>query len=241
MDRDPSATTKGQLRPGPRARTTPPMSDEDDIGEQPIEPVGEPEDLSEGAPDIVLELAASAFRMVKQTLKIDLDFTPETLPLLDHHLRSARAEAKNSAELRELVATSAGGYLGEVVRRHLPGARWHVDPADFGRWRIELDHVFLYFNPIAIAFEVLAGGDTEGWSGHLEVLAQDRGLLEQALSRMGDVAEDDYYTLAVRYEVIEQVISALEGAQVARGEAARRFDPEVYAAAVGERAMGLPS
>jgi hypothetical protein len=200
-------------------------------------------DLPEGdeVPDLVLELAASAFRMVKQSIKIDLDFTPETLPLLDHHLRAAHAEAQKSDDLRQLVATSAGGYFGEVVRRHIQGARWHVQANDFGAWRIELGHVFLHFNPIAMAMEALQSGEVGGWSGHLEVLPQDRGLLEQALSHMGEIDEGDYYTLAVRLEVIEQVVAALESAQVARGEVQRRFGPEVYAAATGEPTSGLPS
>ncbi len=193
------------------------------------------------APDLVLELAASAFRMVKQSLKIDLDFAPETLPLLDHHLASAREAASSSDELKQLLATSAGGYFGEVVRRHVPGARWHLEPGDFGAWRIELGHVFLHFNPIAMAMEALESGEAEGWSGHLAVLPQDRGLLEQALSRMGDIDEGDYYRLAVRLEVIEQVVAALEGAQVARGEVQRRFGPDVYAAATGGPAPGPPS
>lgn len=196
---------------------------------------------AEDAPDLVLELAASAFRMVKHALKLDLDFAPETLPLLDHHLHSARDEARKSEDLRQLVATSAGGYFGEVVRRHIPGARWHVEANDFGAWRVELGHVFLHFNPIAMAEEALASGEVPGWSGHLEVLPQDRGLLEQALSHMGEIDEADYYTLAVRLEVIEQVVAALEAAQVARGEVQRRFGPEIYAAATGSAAHGLPS
>jgi hypothetical protein len=200
-----------------------------------------PDSTADEAPDLVLELAASAFRMVKHSLKLDLDFAPETLPLLDHHLHSARTESKKSEDLRQLVATSAGGYFGEVVRRHFPGARWHVEANDFGAWRIELGHVFLHFNPIAMAEEALASGEVSGWSGHLEVLPQDRGLLEQALSRMGEIDEADYYTLAVRLEVIEQVVAALEAAQVARGEVQRRFGPEIYAAATGSVAHGLPS
>ncbi len=101
------------------------MSDPtDDADDDParVDPSGVDE-----APHLVLELAASAFRMVKQTLKIDLDFTPDTLPLLDHHLKSARNEASESEDLRDLLASSAGGYFGEVVRRHLPYVRWHVE------------------------------------------------------------------------------------------------------------------
>ena len=205
-----------------------------------IDPTGVDE-----APHIILELAASAFRMVKQTLKIDLDFTPDTLPLLDHHLQAARAEAAKSPELRQLLATSAGGYFGEVVRRHLPFARWHVDETDAAEtgagWRIEFGHVYLHFNPIGAAHEVLIGADASGWQAHLEVLPADRSLLEQALSRMGEIAEDDYYTLSVRFEVLAQVVAALEAAQVARGEVGRRFPRDIYRATAGEEPIGPAS
>jgi hypothetical protein len=208
------------------------------MSDKPDEPTEDPAHLDptgvDEAPHLVLELAASAFRMVKQTLKIDLDFTPDTLPLLDHHLQGARAEAAKSADLGELLATSAGGYFGEVVRRHLPFARWHVDESDFTRWRIEFGHVFLHFNPVGVALEVLRGEDAEGWQAHLEVLPSDKSLLEQALARMGEISEDDYYTLSVRFEVLAQVVAALEGAQVARGEVGRRFPREVYRATTGE-------
>lgn len=213
-----------------------PMSDPtDDPTDEPthVDPTGVDE-----APHLILELAASAFRMVKQTLKIDLDFTPDTLPLLDHHLQSARAEAAKSEELTDLLATSAGGYFGEVVRRHLPFARWHVDeksPLETSAgWRIEFGHVFLHFNPVGVAREVLRGEDAPGWQAHLEVLPSDRSLLEGALSRMGEISEDDYYTLSVRFEVLSQVVAALEAAQVARGEVGRRFPREIYRAATGE-------
>ena len=210
------------------------MSDPtDDPEAERIDPTGVDE-----APHLVLELAASAFRMVKQTLKIDLDFTPDTLPLLDHHLQLARAEAGKSEDLRELLATSAGGYFGEVVRRHLPFARWHVDEKDFASWRIEFGHVFLHFNPVGVAHEVLRGEDALGWQAHLEVLPADKSLLEQALSRMGEIDADDYYTLSVRFEVLSQVVAALEAAQVARGEVGRRFPRDIYLATSGDEPSG---
>lgn len=187
------------------------------------------------APEAVLERAASCVRFVLGALKIELDFTPETLPLVDHWLATAREAADDALE--PLVAEAAGAYFGEVVRRALPGSRWHVG-ATPSAWRIELDHVFLAFNPIGVALEALAGDDAPGWNAHLEVLKEDRDLLEQTLARLGDVREDDYYRLAVRWEVIEHVEAALESAAVARGETERRFSPAVYAAALDARAGG---
>lgn len=183
------------------------------------------------APDAVLERAASCVRFVLLSLKIELDFTPETMSLVDHWLSNAR-EADDTAV--PLVAEAAGAYFGEVVRRAIPGARWHVGRTP-EEWRIELDHVFLSFNPLGVAHEALGEDDAPGWRAHLEVLKEDRALLEQTLSRLGDVREDDYYRLSVRWEVIEHVVAALESAAVARGETERRFSPSVYAAALDAR------
>lgn len=187
------------------------------------------------APDAVLERAASCVRFVLSSLKIELDFTPETLPLVDHWLGAARAAGEETIE--PLAAEAAGAYFGEVVRRTLPGARWHIAAAPSG-WRIELEHVFLAFNPLGVAHEALAEDDAPGWNAHFEVLKEDRSLLEQTLGRLGDVREDDYYRLAVRWEVVEHVAAAFESAAVARGEVERRFSSEVYAAALDARPGG---
>lgn len=180
------------------------------------------------APEPVLERAASCVRFVLGALKIELDFTPETLSLVDHWLSTAR---EGDASLERLVAEAAGAYFGEVVRRALPGARWRIGKTP-ETWRIELDHVFLAFNPIGVALEALCEDDAPGWNAHLEVLKEDRALLEQTLQRLGDVREDDYYRLAVRWEVIEHVEAALESAAASRGEVERHFSPDVYAAAL---------
>lgn len=188
------------------------------------------------APEVVLERAASCVRFVLSTLKIELDFTPETLSLVDHWLETARAATDDA--IAPLVTEAAGAYFGEVVRRAVPGARWHVT-AEPRHWRVELDHVFLAFNPIGVAVEALETDDAPGWNAHLEVLKEDVKLLEQTLARLGDVREDDYYRLAVRWEVIEHVAAALEGAAVARGETERRFSADVYAAALDARASDV--
>jgi hypothetical protein len=188
------------------------------------------DDRAHAAPLAVLERAASCVRFVLSSLKIPLDFTPETLPLVDHWLSEAqKADTDAEEEVQRLAIEAAGAYFGEVVRRTLGDARWRIGE-DPSRWRIELSSVFLAFNPLGMASEALAGEAIEGWNAHLEVLPQDRHLLEQTLSHLGDVREDDYYRLAVRWEVIEQVVAALEAAKIARGAEAQTFGPEVYRA-----------
>jgi hypothetical protein len=178
----------------------------------------------------VLELAAACVAYVRRAVGIELDFTPDTLPILDHYLSTVLAEGDEKPEIVELVVSSAGAYFGEVLRRSLGNMRWHLDDADPSAWRLELEHVFLFFNPLGMAREAIVGAEQPGWMAHLEVLPRDRSLLEQSLARMGDVREDDYFRLAIRFEVVEQVVSALEGASLARQAQGEVFAPAVYAA-----------
>jgi len=186
---------------------------------------------------VVGPLAEGCTRFAKQAVGVELDGTPDTLPILDHYLSLARQdEAPNREEILGLLTASAGAYFGEVVRRSLPGARWHLpDPADPAGWRIEFDHVFLAFNPAGMVREAITEADEEGWNAHLEVLAQDRALLAQSLDRVGAVRDEDYRRLAVRWETVEQAVAVLEGAAQARGETGRRFSAAVYAAALDPR------
>lgn len=193
--------------------------------------------MQDDAPETIRTLAEGCVRFVKQALGIELDGTPETLPILDHYLERAREDdAVSRDEVLGLVATSAGAYLGEVVRRSQPHARWHVgDPDDPSTWRLEMEHVFLAFNPVGMAREAITMEEEEGWNAHLEVLEQDRAVLAQSLERVGAVEDDDYWRLAVRWEGVDQAVAVLESAAQARGEGARRWTPEIYRAALDER------
>src|SRR5687768_1752387 len=73
------------------------------------------EDPVETQPVVVLDLAEACVRFVKRALQIALDYTPDTLPLLDHYLRSASDISKE--EILSLHVPAAGAYFGEVVRR----------------------------------------------------------------------------------------------------------------------------
>jgi hypothetical protein len=196
--------------------------------------------MQDDPPETIRTLAEGCARYVKQALGIELDGTPETLPILDHYLERARDdEARSRDEVLGLVATSAGAYLGEVIRRAQPHARWHVgDVAEPSTWRIELDHVFLAFNPVGMAREAILEHEEEGWNAHLEVLPQDREVLSQSLERVGAVSDEDYWRLAVRWEVVEQAIAVLEGAALARGDEARRWSAAIYARALDDEPGG---
>lgn len=186
---------------------------------------------------MVRDLADSCVRFVKRALRVELDYTPETLPILDHYLREAHGIERE--EVLNLVAPAAGAYFGEVVRRHLGPSRWHWVSEDFGECRIEFDRCFLSFNPIGNALETVLGSEAEGYGSHLTVLPEDEPLVRASLENTGDVREEDYYRLAVRFEVIEQVVSLLVDKAIQKDELSRRFGPDVYAALREQKTSGL--
>ena len=184
-------------------------------------------------PSAVEDLALGAFRMVKSRLGFELDFSPETLPVLDHALAELRAEdeGRPSEKTVSVVAPCAGAYFGEVARRSLPGLRWHVPADDYRRWRLEGEAVFLCFNPIGVALEALFRAPVGGWNAHFTLLPAQRAAVKSALEAAGAVREDDYYRLAVRHETLEQALSVLAGL-AAGDEATRPLGPDVYASVV---------
>ena len=182
-------------------------------------------------PELVQDLAEGCVKYVEQATGVELDFTQDTLPVLDHYLERVPEEA--SEEVLALVIPMCGAYFGEVVRRHMQDARWHLDEEHYERWRVEFDSCFLHFNPIGMVLEALMRDDAAGWSAHLSVLDDQREALKQALERLGEVEEDDYYRLSVRFEVIEQAhdqLAAWTRQQAKEGEQPQRYDPDTYAA-----------
>lgn len=187
------------------------------------------------APTAVADLAESCIRFVKDALGLTLDHTPETLPILDHYVRDQVAGSK--PEVAELIATAAGAYFGEVVRRNLPGARWHAPGGEYSGFRLEFETFFLCFNPIGIAMEVLASDDVADWGANFQVLDDAREAVARSLASIADVSPEDYYTFSMRLEVLQQIADVLGGLESAQ-PTPRRFGHDVYAAASG-RAVGV--
>ena len=102
---------------------------------------------AEGAlPLQIAEWAETCRTFVKEALQIELDFTPETLPILDHYLRVKAASP--SPEVRDLLVPPLGAYFGEVVRRSMQGVRWHAPEEHYESYRVEFDS--LYTNTLIV-------------------------------------------------------------------------------------------
>ena len=191
-------------------------------------------------PPEIRDWAEACRTFVKDALGLPLDYTPETLPLLDHYVRTKAKPA--SEEVRELLTPPLGAYFGEVVRRSLDvdGVRWHVSGEDFASYRLEFEAFFLHFNPLGVAIEVLTEDDAEGYGAHFQLFDDARATVEAALAQSESVSAEDYYTFTMRYETLELVSSILAGLE-SQQAAPRRFSAEVYRAASGELGGGKGS
>ncbi len=191
-------------------------------------------DTLEQAPAEIAQWAATCVKFVREALQLELDYTPDTLPVLDHYVRTKVGEP--TEEVQELLTPPLGAYFGEVVRRHIPTARWHAPGDDYRGYRLEFDGFFLHFNPLGVAIEVLEQEDAGGFGAHFQILDEARPALEDALAHRESVSSDDYYSFTIRYETLELLSSLLAGIESLQPPPPRRFGPEVYRAAAGQSA-----
>lgn len=157
-------------------------------------------------PEAIADLAASCVRFVKKAVGVELELTQDTLPLLDHYLASAEELPE---DVLALVAPACGAYFGEVARRHVGEGSWHCPEGDYAGWRLELPSASMSFNPIGVALEVATGEDAPGWSAHFKVPEGDRERAREAVDRLGEVPEEQYYTFEIRFEVLLQIFETL--------------------------------
>jgi hypothetical protein len=187
-------------------------------------------------PPQIGDWAETCREFVKEALALELDYTPETLPLLDHYLRTKADQP--SDEVRDLLTPPLGAYFGEVVRRSMQGVRWHAAGDEYENYRLEFEGVFLHFNPLGVAAEALSASDVEGFGAHFQILDESRGVVEEALARNDAVLADDYYSFTVRFETLELLISVLLAFESQHTAQPRRFGRDVYRAASGELRRG---
>jgi hypothetical protein len=159
-------------------------------------------------PGSVHELAERTVEYVRRALGLTLDYTPETLPVLDHYLSSVPMD---QPETVRLVAATAGAYFGEVVRRTL-GGTWDDDRDDAGsldrKLRVSGD---VTFAPAAVAALAVLHAESDDIDASTEVPERARELVEQALEARGRVAEDEFYSLSGRLEVLMFVVDLVVG------------------------------
>jgi hypothetical protein len=169
--------------------------------------------VEDPVPVRVREYAEQAVEYVRRAIGLKLEYDSDTLPLLDHYLRSVQGSAP---ETMRLVITTAGAYFGEVVRRRL-GGRWEINagPAVLGEpgqseaeWRVVLP-TGINFSPLGFAASAIAQTEVEDFDSEFDSPARMRPYVEQTLARMGEVPVEEYYGLCNRLDTLEHVHEVL--------------------------------
>jgi hypothetical protein len=162
--------------------------------------------MDEGAPERVREYADQVVAYVRRALGVTLEYDSDTLPLLDHYLRTVpAADAQQSAAVQLVVVTS-GAYFGEVVRRRL-GGRWDLG-AEEADWRVVLP-TGLNFSPAGFVASAIAQADLADLDSELDAPPRMLPFVQQALQRMGEVSVEEYYSLCGRLDTLEHVHEVL--------------------------------
>jgi hypothetical protein len=154
-------------------------------------------------PPRVREYADQAVDYVRRALGVTLEYDSDTLPLLDHYLRTV---PDTQPATMELVVATSGAYFGEVVRRRL-GGRWEAN-GDDAEWRIVLP-TGLNFSPAGFVASAIAQADLDDLDSELDAPPRMRPYVQQALQRMGEVSVEDYYSLCGRLDTVEHVHEVL--------------------------------
>lgn len=185
-------------------------------------PRGEP------APEAVLEASNACLDYVKRAIGVSLDFTPETLSVLDHYVGLVRPDIKDRPELVPLIARAVGAYFGEVVRAVVPSF-WRLPSPNVLDWQLCAKVAFFWFNPLGVAYDALYQSvEHDGPRSLFRVAPEDKDVLSGRLAVMPEVPEDEYYLFTTRIEVVEASVEALRARLEAKGYGESEFTEEDY-------------
>jgi hypothetical protein len=187
-----------------------------------------PEDPSplEPPPAIIADLTAACVRFVQGKYGVPLDFTSDTLSLVDQYVRDARAEIAILPQSLDLLAGSIGAYFGEVCRRTFGGV-WIADGPNES-YRLCFTRVHLVTNPIGVGREAVLVQPEPRYHGHFAVEIAARGAVEERLRMLPRVEEGEYYLPSTRFDVLSMIVEIARGQMIADGRSAARFTPADY-------------
>jgi hypothetical protein len=185
-------------------------------------------------PDPIPEYASACLEYVRRALGFELDFTAETLPVLDHYVSTVRETLTDRTEIPPLIARAAGAYFGEVVRTVIPGF-WRVPSPNVHDWQLCSRVAFLWVNPVGIAYDAIYGSrEHDGPRSLVRCAPEDRQFLERRLETLPPVPEDQYFLFTTRLEVLEVANEALHARLEEQGYAETELTDEDYATGVDQ-------
>ena len=182
---------------------------------------------------------------MKRALSVDLDDSDTTLAFVDHHLSTASEEDR--IPILFLLASSAGAFYGELVRRHI-GGTWIGDGKDPRRLRMLMKHQFIYFSPVDQALEAIAGKSLDPSDPRLDGAERfdpafrlrpildpdateddhDAVWLSARLSEVPAVPESQFVSLTCRFETLKLMHELLATKHASEGKQPVELGMEDY-------------
>jgi hypothetical protein len=159
--------------------------------------------MLDSVPPRVREYADQAVAYVQRALGIRLEYDSDTLPVLDHYLRTVPDDQPAALQL---VISTSGAYFGEVVRQRL-GGRWDLGTRE-AEWRVVLP-TGIHFSPGGFVAAAIARADLDDLDSEIAAPPRMQPYVQEALARMGEVSVDDYYSLCGRLDTLEHVHEVL--------------------------------
>jgi hypothetical protein len=187
-----------------------------------------PEDTTaqEPPPPIVAELVAACVRYIQGKYGVPLDFTSDTLSLVDQYARDARSELVALPQSIDLVGSSVGAYFGEVCRRAF-GGRWQAT-GEPSAYRLCFSRVHLIMNPIGVGREAVLLAPEPLYHSHFHVEASMRAFVEERAGVLPKVDEEEYYLPSTRFDVLTIIVEAMRAKMVADMRGSARFTLSDY-------------
>lgn len=197
------------------------------VGQAPDAESSEEADFSaKDAPENILELAAACDRFVQSKYGVPLDFTGDTLSLVDQYVREVRESVKKDAAAFDLVAFAVGGYLGETMRRTF-GGEWFVE-GEPRQYRLYFTRVKLSTNPMGLAREALLAAEDEDFPSSFVVDPLYRAFVEERLKDVQPVSEDEYFLPSTRFDTAAFIVELLHAKMALEGQTRQRFSRVDY-------------
>lgn len=162
--------------------------------------VSEPTIELPDCPPRTAEFVRRALDAVRASVGVGLEFDSDTLPLLDHYIKQV---PRTEIDAAALISAMTGSYFGEAVRQSL-GGQWKVEDEDPANWRVVLPGG-LSFSPVRLALAAILLDEDGDANGDFQAPPKLMSVLTEAMSRLGSVGRNEYFTLSCRFDTLEHL------------------------------------
>ena len=165
--------------------------------------------VSDGRGNPVREYCDMLVSAVREAVDYGLDYSIETLPVVDHYVSLIQKDSQTRDEVVILVASMAGVYFGEVLKRRF-GAEWHLhDTSDPFTWELFFTSCPLAIRPVHISYEIITRREDSAIDSSLRTAPARQKILYDYFESLGQVTEDEFFSFSGRTEILMAALDLL--------------------------------